>query len=118
MKKFAWRQAIREASESNYPIYMHGSVVESGGRIISTGKNASEIKHPKMNEYSTHAECSAIKKAGTHAVGAKLYVVRLTAAGKLANSKPCVRCQVVIKAAGIKKVYYSISEGEWGTWIV
>lgn len=118
MKKFALRHAINAANESTFPVYTHGCAIESGGRIISTGKNASEIKQPKLNPYSTHAEIDALKKAGDKAIGAKLYVVRLTAAGRLANSKPCVRCQVSIRAAGIRKVYYTINDREWGTWMV
>lgn len=118
MKKLGLRYAIKAAMQSNYPKYTHGSCIESGGRIVSLGWNASEIKHPKMNMFSTHAETAALKKAGDKAVGAKLYVVRLTASGKLATSKPCARCAVAIRAAGIRKVYYSISDREWGTWIV
>jgi deoxycytidylate deaminase len=120
MKQFAIRHAIKAASESTYEKYYHGCSIESGGRLISTGCNDKKIKHPKLNEFSTHAELAALKKAGKHAIGAKLYVVRLAAGdnAKLANSKPCARCQIAIMAAGIKKVFYSIAHNEWGVWTV
>lgn len=117
MKRFAMRTAEKTALKSSYKRYAHGACVESGGRIFSTGTNDIKIKHPKQNGFSTHAETAAIENAGENAVGSNLYVCRITA-DKIANSKPCKHCQIVIKSAGIRKVYYSIGMNEWGTWKV
>lgn len=119
MKKFALRTAIKVAIKSKYKQYKHGCVLEAGGRIISTGVNASKIKHPKFNKWSTHAETAAILAAGDSAKGCNLYVVRVsTTKYTIGNSKPCAYCQLVIQSAGIKKVFYSITDHEWGTLIV
>lgn len=119
MKKFALRTAIKVAIKSQYIQYKHGCVLEAGGRIISTGVNASKIKHPKFNKFSTHAETAAILAAGESAKGCNLYVVRVsTTHHTIGNSKPCEYCQLIIRSAGIKKVYYSITDREWGTYIV
>jgi len=118
-----FRSAIKAALQSPFRKYLHGSVVEKGGQIISSGYNDRSISVLRtggtkiINPFSTHSECSAIQKAGKRARGATLFNIRITS-GKIANSKPCKRCQLVIQAWGIKKVHYSIGPGEYGTWIV
>lgn len=67
-----------------------------------------QVKNPKVNS-SVHAEVAAIRDAGrTDLRGGTLVVARVSPRGEQAMSKPCSNCQIALKAAGIKKVYYTI----------
>lgn len=66
------------------------------------------VDDPKVNS-SVHAEVAAIRAAGrTSLRGGILIVARVSPRGEQAMSKPCINCQAALKAAGIKKVYYTI----------
>lgn len=42
---------------------------------------------------------------------ATIYVIRVNAHGKLANSKPCAHCTKFLKKSGVKNIYYSVDDG-------
>ena len=96
---------------------MHGAVVVKSGRVLGTGfnkdKNSPYIVSPEhiKTHCSTHAEVDAIRDANWNVKGAILYVARVNSQGIDRESKPCIRCQSVIDAAEIKKVIYTIGEG-------
>lgn len=69
-------------------------------------------KSPHVNP-KVHAEARVLNKAGR---GSQLWVARVTANGELTMAKPCKKCQALIIAKGVKKVYYSISPTEYGVW--
>jgi deoxycytidylate deaminase len=113
MKNWPKRLAIKEALESKFSRSRHGSVIEQGGRILGRGYNIAKPKCPQKHKYSLHGELAAIKNAGyENCIGATLYVCRITK-DKLMNSKPCEMCQLHIKAAGIKRVIYSLDANTW-----
>jgi tRNA(Arg) A34 adenosine deaminase TadA len=63
-----------------------------------------------------HAEIRLLQKLGH---GGTIYVARiLKRDGLLAMAKPCGGCQVRIKAAKVKKVYYSVNYYQYGVWEV
>jgi len=41
-----------------------------------------------------------------------LMVVRVNKIGEMCNARPCCKCLAMMKAVGIRKVYYSVSDGE------
>jgi hypothetical protein len=41
-----------------------------------------------------------------------IVVMRINKIGEVANARPCYNCLTMMKAVGIKKVYYSISDNE------
>jgi deoxycytidylate deaminase len=95
---------------------MHGAVVVKSGRVIGTGFNKDRNnpyyvspEHIKTH-CSVHAEVDAIRDAKWNVKGAVLYVARVNNRGIDRNSKPCIRCQVVIEEAQIKKVIYTVGE--------
>jgi len=51
------------------------------------------------------------KKKKNKCKKADLYVIRINNTGELRNSKPCKECVCAMKVAGIKRVFYSTSEG-------
>jgi len=64
----------------------------------------------------SHAECRAIQKMD---YGGVLYVARVKRKDRtLGMARPCLMCQIKIKAKGIKKVYYTINPNQYGVWSV
>lgn len=58
-----------------------------------------------------HAEARLAKKLDR---GAIVYVVRINRKGKLVMARPCANCLMILKSKKVKKIYYSISENEYG----
>jgi tRNA(Arg) A34 adenosine deaminase TadA len=112
VKRWVRSIAKKIAATSHHRLHLHGAVLERGGVIIAVGINQDEVKSPKHSHFSTHAEVAAIIKAGEAARGATLYVARVKKS-KAAMSKPCPNCQLAIKIAGIRKVFYSIDGDNW-----
>ena len=86
--------------------YKHGAVIFKQGKILSTGFNKTERGFSGFPDYwqgSLHAEIAAIINARTDVRGCSIMVVRHNAG----NSKPCNACLAAIKAAGIKKLFYT-----------
>ena len=90
--------ARTKAKESDY-IYRLGAVIVKGGKILAIARNT-----PKG-----HAEVNAIKQA-SKTEGADIYVTRHTPTG-MAMAKPCDNCMEAIKAAGIRRIYYTSRDG-------
>lgn len=100
-----------------YP-YRMAAVVFSGGRPLLTGINKpkiAEIKDARYNKgRSIHAELNIVLQAAKNGVklkGTSLYVGGLTKGNNLVCSKPCELCQIIIKEAGIKEVFYHERDG-------
>lgn len=72
------------------------------------------FKGYKEKPATFHAEERAIRNAqalvGDDLSGMVLYVARSYKNGKPAMSKPCVKCDKLIRDAGIKKVIYTVGE--------
>ena len=45
-------------------------------------------------------------------------VARVLANGDWALARPCKNCQTCMKRKGVKRVYYTISPGEYGTMLL
>jgi hypothetical protein len=58
-----------------------------------------------------HAEQRIARKLDK---GADVYVVRLTRHKELAMARPCPSCHTVLRAKGVRRVYYSIAPREFG----
>ena len=115
MKTWVANVSIKQAFESTFKQNKHGAVIETGGVIVSRGKNATRPHAPQPAKYGIHAEVAAIHRARGKTIGANLYVARVTK-GFVRNSKPCIDCQKTIRESGIKRVFYSISSEEWVEW--
>lgn len=103
------------------------SMIVSGGRVLSVGYNSRSNsglqEYYKTNRFcnSIHAEVDAILniRRKIDLTGSKIVVVRrLRHDSKnnmgLAMAKPCVMCQSVLFAYGIKKAIYTINNNEYG----
>jgi tRNA(Arg) A34 adenosine deaminase TadA len=113
--------AKKEAKKAKNEDYKHGAVLVKGGSIISVSHNVS-IPSKFADRYkihggiaTRHAEINCVlgldKKVTS---GAVLFVVRVSRGGNLRLSKPCPMCRSVLEYVGVKKVYYSIDNDEYG----
>jgi len=117
MSNTAMNLALMVAEKATHPKWRLGSVVWRGGSVLSWGFNKTRndpvfIEDDKHYECSVHAEVDALKGA-KNAHGATMYIARITPAGNQALAKPCDRCLVAIKQAGIKKIVYTLSDDSW-----
>jgi deoxycytidylate deaminase len=60
-----------------------------------------------------HAEKRALAKVSEEIKGqCDLWSIRVNKLGNLALAKPCENCQILLRASGIKNVYFSNNAGE------
>jgi hypothetical protein len=98
------------------------------GKLIAIGRNDMlpfDIKTKKLAErfnsehriYSSrHAEVDLINRLWGKVYidrSLKLVVLRYTKEGKLANAKPCKKCQTILDALNITRIFYSNNEGNF-----
>lgn len=77
---------------------------------INANKNDPAFMGKTDVHFSVHAEEAALRACkGANLKRATIYVARLSKRGEPAMSKPCERCQKAIKAAGIRKIVYTVS---------
>ena len=105
-------QALRIAENSECR-QRHGAVLTQGGRVLGIGVNVNKNDPVYSGEnqlaFSIHAEEAAIRAwGGSGLKGATMYVARLGKKGIPLNSRPCAKCQKMLKAAGIRRVVYTI----------
>lgn len=99
MKK--WIQlALKKARGSDHPFQQVGAVVVRGGAVLASACNTSRYGH-----------CAEVRALGkvADAAGATVYVARRNRR----FSRPCGRCQVVLRARGVRDAVYANPEGLW-----
>lgn len=95
--------ARRLAKKAQHTFALHAAIVQRGGAIVSTGYNHDYI----------HAEINALKDMWpSKRKGCRVWSIRVTKGGKLANAKPCDSCETYMRHWGIKTVWYSNESGE------
>jgi len=60
---------------------------------------------------SQHAEARLARKLD---YGSVVYVSRTLKNGDVALAKPCARCYAILRGKGVRKVFYTINESEYG----
>jgi len=113
------KKALLETKKSGHIRFRFGVVIFNKNKILSVGTNSirsAKNLHPRFSRWpgSVHAEVAAILNAKTDLTNASIFVLRINLAGDLMLARPCVHCMKYIKAVGIKKIIYSISENEFG----
>ena len=116
--------ALRWSMESDYHRIKIGAVVAKGSKYYNHGYNlirpcgiqASYNKRVGRITKSDcrHAEMDVLCKAracGRSAKGMDMYVARLDRNGMPAMCKPCPACELAIREAGIKRVFYTTPTG-------
>lgn len=97
------RLGIKASRNSTSTRFLHGSIVLKGGAIISRASNRG-LKHAEVNAINR------IHPDKRH--GLTVWSIRTSKAGtKVADAKPCEDCAAYMKENGVRKVYYSTTEG-------
>lgn len=114
------KKAKELAETSPHPRYKFGCVIFKGRKYLSTGVNQYDKTSPDMIRFEEKIECNIhseqqalIKYKYYDTVqGADIAVVRVGLDGHTKIGKPCKQCQKLLKAAKIRKVYYTSGPDE------
>lgn len=112
-----FQQAKDWASLSNHHTYKLGCVLVKKNRIVGSGYNQIKTHTKSIHKFNMlHAEISAL--IGIDAEKLKnsyAFVYRERKDGKPAMAKPCEACELALRQAGVKRVYYTIDiDPYWG----
>jgi len=104
-KTIAAKGDISEAKRK----YRLGAVgIRSDGTVVT----ASNVPCRQPNDRArSHAEARLVRKLNR---GSEIYVVRILRDNTLSNACPCIKCQNAMRLRGIRRVYYSISDNQYG----
>lgn len=102
----AAKVALKDKSKKKY--YLGAVAKRQDGTIVKSHNSRTRVPVA-----SAHAEMKVLKKTGKKGI---LWVARVLADGSWGMAKPCKNCQGMIKNMDVLKVYYTISDGEYGVW--
>jgi tRNA(Arg) A34 adenosine deaminase TadA len=92
--------------------------IRNDGTMVASRNGASALSGDTATfqiQPNSHAEGRCLRKLGKYGV---MYVARVSREdGSLKLSKPCQICQVRLKAAQVEKVYFTVSDNEYGLWL-
>lgn len=110
--KEAFRQAAQIAIGNDYRnVWIGALAIRKDGTIVKSKNGPARLNQNKIIG-DAHAEARLLRKAGT---GSEIYVVRVRRGdGSYGLAKPCGRCMARLRAHKTTKVYYTISNEEWG----
>lgn len=102
------------AERSSLKRFQVGALIHKDGEISTGWAHMSDLQ--LQNYISIHAEIHALWRANPKFLdGADCYLVTISAKSKnKTNSKPCETCMAHLYDAGIRKVYYTVSNDEYG----
>lgn len=111
--------AKKVARESEFERFRHGAVLVKGGSVISFSFNKNKFC-PFAQRFrslpgipTVHAEVGCILGLPRSiTTNADVYVVRLGSDNTVRLSKPCQMCQSCLSHVGVKRIFYSIEQGE------
>ena len=122
-----FRAADAVASLSDHSFAKLGCVLVDKHRIISSGHNSStrcsplqkqidvaRFGDPDKHKGPVHAETSCLLpliRQGYDMSRSDLYIVRRHKDGSLALSRPCPGCMSLLRANGVRRVFFSIEDG-------
>jgi hypothetical protein len=119
---------LLKAAESKIDNKLSAAIMQNNKLLIEPQCNIHKSSFNNIPIGSLHAEVNAIKKYfgksfyyNYHKKDAyipinykkrkkiDLFVIRINKTGDLCNGRPCYNCLNIMKAVGIRKVYYSVS---------
>lgn len=97
--------------------HKHFSFIVKRNKILSVGYNLSFTTHPLSHKYgyrfsNIHSEMKAILDfpyPPTYLRDCTLINIRIMADGSVGLSKPCSKCQKLLKDFSITNIYYSVN---------
>ena len=122
-----FRVFFANASLSNHNQSKLGCVLVDKHRIVSSGHNSSTRCSPLQKQMDTarfgnsdkhrgpvHAETACLLpliRQGYDMSRSDLYIVRRHRNGSLAISRPCPGCMSLLRASGVRRVFFSVEGG-------
>lgn len=101
-----FEMAATFAAKKDGRTFFHGAIgIRADGVLVRAVNGRSDLPNRMV-----HAEYRLCKKLTKHSI---VYVCRISN-GSFALSRPCMSCQKVMKATGVKKCFYSIGPSEYG----
>jgi hypothetical protein len=100
------REIRRIAKKSDHKWAHHVAVITGNGITLAVGFNKGEM----------HAEEMAVRKLemSGECRARTLYSLRVRRDGKMGASKPCEKCEALLRKVGIRYVFYCDYDGsEW-----
>jgi len=109
--------AIAAVSKKDWRGFLIGSVaIRNDGALVAScnGPAILYCENKKRSFPEAHAEIRLSKKID---VGSTVFVVRVRKCdGQYGHAKPCKECRTVLKAKGVKRVYFTIGPTRYGVW--
>ena len=109
-------ETLKRITKNSNVSYRHGACLIKGDKIISFGVNKyfSKIYYKTQDrKFTIHAEIDAILKLDSKELkGTDILIIRVSNCDNLCNSRPCNSCIDKLKKKGIRKAYYSNSDGK------
>jgi tRNA(Arg) A34 adenosine deaminase TadA len=108
MKKYFALAKYYALKDKTWKRYIFGAIgIRNDGCIV----HSTNIRNP-IQELNCHAETRLCRKLDK---GSEIYLIRTNKNGsRMLLARPCKGCESVMKATGVKRVYYSISDNEFG----
>lgn len=103
--------ALRFAATSDHPLHKLGAVLIKNGNLIGYGVNKNRTHPRSPHIFCIHAEVDALIKYRFEVESIHMFVIRMTRGGSVGTSKPCAKCMVLIREAGIESVTYIDENG-------
>lgn len=115
--ELAAKVATPEHLENDPRNFWLGAVGVRWDQKIVTAKNGA-VHSTAVDDYQrvslAHAEARLCRKLGKRGL---VFVSRVARKDKsLVMARPCTGCQPILKAHGVKRVYYSINNFQYGVW--
>ena len=85
--------------------------VRRDGIIVSARNGAQKVNKYYQYQPSIHAETRCLRKMDQ---GGIIYIARVMRDGSMGLARPCISCQMFLRAKKIRKAIYSISDNEYG----
>ena len=104
--KLALNTASKDRSRVRKSYRLGAIAIRRDGTIVTAQNGLNYCPNQK-----THAESRVLKKAGQ---GAILFVSRIARDGSIRMARPCPKCLKEIQNRKVYKVYYTISNHEYG----
>jgi pyrimidine deaminase RibD-like protein len=87
--------------------YRLGAVgIRTDGTLVCSSNITT--REPRKEAHAEYRVCQKLN------IGSVIFVVRIGESNRLRMARPCKDCQSMMKNGGIDRVYYSISDNEYG----
>ena len=117
--KLAGKISLPNEGIDNRVFWLGAVGVRKDGTMVNSRNGVVRFTPPTQDFqyiYSSHAEGRVLQKMD---VGGTLYVSRVARVDyRFAMARPCPHCQRLIRAKGIKKVFYTVNSEQYGIWQV